>query len=78
MVRHLRMRRHERSGPGWAIINDQAHDYRLLHFYATRTYQEEQLASAGFEVSACYTSDGSHSVGTDTSSPELHYWCVKS
>ncbi|WP_210438907.1 class I SAM-dependent methyltransferase [Nocardioides xinjiangensis] len=77
LARHARMRRDEVFGDGWSIINDEAHDYRLMHFYATKEYQEQALAGAGFELAQVYRQDGRHWTGPDTESLDLHYWCWK-
>ena len=77
LARHVRMRRREVFGDGWSIINDEAHDYRLMHFYATKEYQERALDDAGFELVKVYRQDGHPWSGPDTESLDLHYWCRK-
>lgn len=76
-LRHQRMRRKEVFGDGWSIINDEAHEYRLMHFYVTKEFQERTLADAGFETVKVYKQDGLIWSGTDTESLDLHYWCQK-
>jgi len=40
----------ERSEDEYAIINDLAHEYSLLHYYITKEQQALQLARCGFEL----------------------------
>lgn len=65
----------ERHGDGWAVLNDEAHDFALLHYYATRDETAAQLAAAGFELVECVDLDG-RAVGPGeraAGSAELHY-----
>lgn len=65
----------QRSTPGYAIRNDEAHDFALLHYYVTRDAQERQLAEHGFELLECLDLRG-RSVARGASArrcPELHY-----
>lgn len=65
----------ERSGPGYAIVNDDAHGYRLLHYYISRDAQQRQLHELGFELVECIDNDG-HPVGPGESGAdfvELYY-----
>lgn len=43
---------------GYAIINDSAHDYSLLHYYIARNGQERQLDELGFDLIDIRESDG--------------------
>lgn len=45
--------------PAYAVLNDEAHDYALLHYYIDRDAQERQLADTGFELVECLTHEGS-------------------
>ena len=45
---HIRNRRHEEWNDGFAIVNDQAHSYRLLHYYVNIETQVGQLTEIGF------------------------------
>ena len=38
-----RLRPLERGQPGYAIVNDSAHDYSILHYYISRDAQARQL-----------------------------------
>jgi SAM-dependent methyltransferase len=58
MYNHLRLRRHERAGPGYAIVNDDAHHYKLLHYYVAGDTQLAQLDGAGLELVECLDGDG--------------------
>lgn len=55
---HRRMRRFEQEEHEYALLNDPAHDFLLLHYYATREDQERQLADHGFEVLECLDLEG--------------------
>lgn len=70
-----RARRYERSEPGYAIVNDGAHDNRLAHYYIDRDAQQRQLAEAGLEVVACLDIEGREvAAGQDAAaSSALHY-----
>jgi SAM-dependent methyltransferase len=67
--------RHERRAPGYAILNDVAHDFGALHYYVSRDEQERQLAAHGLALVECLDLDG-HVVPPGASAPgsaELHY-----
>lgn len=69
------LRRHELQRPGYAILNDSAHDYSVLHYYITRDAQEKQLQENGFALLECTDLDGRavDSGETAPQHPELHY-----
>jgi SAM-dependent methyltransferase len=72
---HRRIVRLERREPDYALVNDQAHDYQLLHYYIGRDAQARQLAETGFELLLCLDGDG-HVVEPGDTAPahsELHY-----
>lgn len=72
---HRRLRRFERTEAGWAIRNDEAHDFALLHYYVTRDAFERQLAGAGMDLVECLDLEG-HPVGPGEQAAyctELHY-----
>ena len=50
---HRRMQRFERTETEYALVNDDAHDYALLHYYIEPNAQVRQLAGAGFETLEC-------------------------
>ena len=70
-----RLRPHERQEDGYAIVNDEAHDFGLLHYYIDRDAQARQLAEAGLVLVECIDRDGAavgpgeHAAG----SSELYY-----
>lgn len=57
LPRSLRNRRRllplQRFEAEYAIVNDVAHDYSLLHYYIGRDGQERQLHAHGFELLEC-------------------------
>jgi len=71
--RHRTMRRQEHYDDGWAIINDEGHDYGLLNYYITFSRQVSQLDAAGFDLAACYRLDGRRVDGLDEESVYLNY-----
>jgi SAM-dependent methyltransferase len=61
-------------GDGYAVLNDEAHDYGLLHYYIGRDDQERQLAEVGYGLIECLDIAGDVvPPGTASRSPELHY-----
>lgn len=72
---HRRIGRLERREGDYALVNDQAHDYRFLHYYIGRDAQARQLAEAGFELLDCLDGDGRsvHAGEAAGDHPELHY-----
>lgn len=70
-----RLRRYERHEPGYAILNDSAHGYSLLHYYVSPAAQRRQLEEQGFELLECLDLDG-RAVEQGDGPPEpaeLHY-----
>jgi SAM-dependent methyltransferase len=69
-----RLRRLEQWAGEYAILNDTAHDYSLLHYYIGREQQTRQLAAAGFELLETLELDGTP-VGDcrDGRGPSLYY-----
>ena len=72
---HRRVAPLEQRGDDHALVNDQAHDYRLLHYYIGRDGQRRQLEEAGFELLECLDGDGRAVAPGDEAPrhPELHY-----
>lgn len=70
-----RLRRMQRIGEGKAIINDEAHDFSVLHYYISRDVQEAQLREHGFELLECRDLDGATVAPGATAAhcSELHY-----
>lgn len=79
LPRRLRNRRRlaplQRAENGYAIVNDEAHDFSVLHYYITRDVQERQFAEHGFELLECLDLDGQlvKPGGAARHCPELHY-----
>lgn len=78
MPQRIRNRRRlaplERREEDHAIINDEAHDYGLLHYYIGRDAQARQLSEIGLELAECVDLDG-HALGPGkpSAAPWLHY-----
>jgi SAM-dependent methyltransferase len=79
LLRGLRNRRRLRSlqriEDGYAILNDQAHEFSVLHYNISMQAQARQFAEQGFEFLECLDLPGA-TIGpgeTNTSSSELHY-----
>ena len=70
-----RLRRLQRDEEGYAIVNDEAHDFSVLHYYISRDAQGRQFMEQGFELMECLDLDGRQvRVGvTAARCPELHY-----
>ncbi|GAC1318270.1 MAG: hypothetical protein NVSMB25_07470 [Thermoleophilaceae bacterium] len=70
-----RLRAFEYAEGDYAIVNDGAHDYSLLHYYISRAAQARQLADHGFDLLECLDLEGRTVVdGEDApESSELHY-----
>jgi len=65
----------QRDEPGYAIVNDSAYNFSLLHYYISRDAQQQQFADHGFELIDCLDIDGRW-VGPGEPAPdsvELHY-----
>lgn len=65
----------EVRGPGYAIRNDAAHDFSLLHYYIARDAQDSQLTAHGFQLLECLDLDGRRVAPGDAAAHagELHY-----
>jgi SAM-dependent methyltransferase len=74
-VNHRRLARHQVFEPEYAIINDSAHRWSLLHHYITRDAQVRELATCGFEVMSVRGTDGAvlRPSDPDAQFTELHY-----
>jgi SAM-dependent methyltransferase len=48
-----RLGRLQRVEDGYAIVNDEAHDFSVLHYYISRDAQESQLADLGYTLTEC-------------------------
>jgi hypothetical protein len=73
--RHLRRRWREQAHRDHAILNGQAHSFRLLTYYIDRRSQRAQLEAAGFVPAAEFGADGRR-LGPDDEardSPWIYY-----
>jgi SAM-dependent methyltransferase len=72
---HRRLAPHQRDRADYAIRNDPAHEYSLLHYYVDRDAQARQLDDLGFDLLECLDLDGRPvAPGEDAAgSGELHY-----
>ncbi len=70
-----RLRPLQRNEDGYAILNDEAHDFSVLHYYISRDAQERQLAEQGFELLECLDLDGRPVKAAEVAAhcAELHY-----
>lgn len=50
IVHHLRLRRMQTATDEYAILNDNAHDYALMHYNIEPGRQRRQLAAQGFDT----------------------------
>jgi hypothetical protein len=75
MSNRRRLRPYERQEEGYAIVNDEAHDFGLLHYYIDRDAQERQLADAGLDLIECIDRNGRSVAPGDhaADSSELYY-----
>lgn len=70
-----RLRRPERSLPGYAMRNDHTQQFGLLHYHISRDAQERQLHELGYELLGCLDLSGRAVPrgGGARDCPELHY-----
>jgi SAM-dependent methyltransferase len=70
-----RLRPLQRSEDDYAIVNDEAQDFSVLHYYTTRDAQERQFTQHGYELLECLDRDGRPVAagGAASHCPELHY-----
>jgi SAM-dependent methyltransferase len=72
---HVRLASMQRQEEEYAIVNDEAHDFSVLHYHVSRDAQERQFAQHGFELLECLDRDGRAVASGAAAShcPELHY-----
>jgi SAM-dependent methyltransferase len=64
----------EYRADNYAVLNDNAHEYGLLHYYISRDAQARQLREAGYSLQACLDLDGADvPAGADGSTSSLYY-----
>jgi SAM-dependent methyltransferase len=73
--RHRRLSAMERDETDYAIINNDAHDFSLVHYFVTPEAQRRQLEEEGFEPLAVLDLEGRELGPADTAPEclELHY-----
>jgi SAM-dependent methyltransferase len=69
----LRPRQHVEDG--YAVLNDEAHDFSVLHYYISRDDQERQFSECGYRLLECLDLDGRLVSPGEAARhcPELHY-----
>lgn len=74
-LNHRRLARHQRFEGDYAILNDEAHRWRLLHYYVDRRTQAAQLDGLGFDLVLTLGPDGEELPEGDEGAgfTELHY-----
>ncbi len=74
LVHYRRLRRLELQGDGYAMLNDDSHNYTMLTHYISRDTAFAQLRRAGFagEI-VCLAQDGTEVSGPDRTSTWLYY-----
>jgi len=72
---HRRMRRHETERADYALRNDEAHGFTLIHYYIGADAQRRQLETCGFRLEDCMTDDAIavDPQGIPSVEPFLHY-----
>ena len=78
LASHLRLRYGQRRTAEYALINDRAHNHRMLVYYITPAAQERQLVAAGFTAPTVIDLAGSVLPQAETATdPWLYYVCRK-
>jgi SAM-dependent methyltransferase len=72
---HRRGRALERNEPLYALVNDGAHRYSLIHYYVARDDQARQFTEEGYGLVECLDREGAVVGPGDeaAASPELYY-----
>jgi len=70
-----RLRPLQRTERDYAVLNDEAHDFSVLHYYISRYAQERQISKAGYEFMECLDLDGQRVERGEAAAhcSELHY-----
>ena len=76
-INHIKNKKFEQHTETYSIINDRAHNYRLLTYYISQKNQVDQLRDIGFSGKvAAYNLSGE--IITDSGSNEAYiYYCVR-
>lgn len=70
-----RLRKEQVETPDYALVNDEAHHYSLLHYYVSPQAQIAQLEAAGFEDVRVWDQWGAPLEGSSPESIWLYYDC---
>jgi hypothetical protein len=75
LANHGRLRRRQHVEDGYAVLNDEAHDFSVLHYYISRDAQELQMSECGYRFVECLDLDGLVVSPGEAARhcPELHY-----
>jgi SAM-dependent methyltransferase len=75
VYKHHRMRVYEREEERYALVNDDAHRYVLVHYYVTPADQARQLAEEGLELVEALDAEGRRVPDGDDAagSSEIYY-----
>lgn len=68
-----RLRKEQVETRDYALVNDEAHDYSLLHYYVTPEAQVRQLVAAGFTDVRVYDQKGVETVSPSPESIWMYY-----
>jgi ubiquinone/menaquinone biosynthesis C-methylase UbiE len=68
-----KLRKEQVETPEYALVNDEAHRYSLLHYYVTPEQQTRQLEDAGFTEVTVYDQFGEVLTGKSPKSIWLYY-----
>jgi len=72
---HKRILREQRNETDYALMNDEGHNFAVLHYYIARDAQARQLNAAGFQLLECLDEKGEtlHSGMDDSAFSSIHY-----
>jgi SAM-dependent methyltransferase len=78
ILNSAKLRRFEKQERQYAVLNDRAHEYRLLTYYIFPKDQFEQLEECGFRNVLCLEINGMPlKKGSSSQNPWLHYSALK-
>jgi SAM-dependent methyltransferase len=72
---HRRILPMQRNEPDYALMNDEGHEFAVLHYYIARDAQARQLADAQFHLLECLDESGQtlHDGDDDSACTSIHY-----
>jgi SAM-dependent methyltransferase len=75
LANRARLRPRQQTEEGYALLNDEAHDFSVLHYYISRDAQERQMSECGYRFLECLDLDGRLVSPGEAARdcPELHY-----